>query len=52
MDCNNQRAHSSLQDFSHAQFRARELNPETIGERSKQLAKWPSFGVNCPRLSA
>jgi putative transposase len=35
---NNVRPHSSLQDLSPAHFRARELNPETVSERSKQLA--------------
>jgi putative transposase len=37
-DYNNVRPHSSLQDLSPAHFRARELNPETVSERSQQLA--------------
>jgi putative transposase len=35
---NNVRPHSGLHDLSPAQFRARELNPETVSECSKQLA--------------
>jgi putative transposase len=35
---NNVRPHGSLQDLSPAQFRARELNPETGSGRSEQLA--------------
>jgi putative transposase len=34
----NHRPHSSLQDLSPAHFRARELNPEAVSERSKQPA--------------
>ena len=37
-DYNNVRPHSSLHDLSPAQFPARELNPETLSEGSKQLA--------------
>jgi len=37
-DYNNVRPHSSLQDLSPAQFRARELNPKTASQRSKQPA--------------
>jgi putative transposase len=37
-DYNNVRPHSILQDLSPAHFRARELNPETVSERSQQLA--------------
>jgi putative transposase len=35
---NNYRPHSSSQDLPPAHFRARELNPETVSERSRQPA--------------
>ena len=38
LDYNNHRPHSSLQQLPPAQFRAREMNPQIVSERSKQPA--------------